>query len=65
MPTSLSEFLAIPFRATSIAVYLENKATPETLRRLEERIFNTLLVILKSRIKALKSHTINQIDLYI
>jgi hypothetical protein len=34
MPTSLPEFLAIPFRATGIAVYLENKGTPEMVQKI-------------------------------
>jgi hypothetical protein len=36
MPTSLPEFLAIPFRGTSMAVYLENKGTSETVQKIGE-----------------------------
>ena len=37
MPASPGQSTAIPFRATGIAIYLENNGTPETVQKIVER----------------------------
>jgi hypothetical protein len=45
MLTSPCRPLAIPFRATGIAVYLENKGTSETVQKIGEANFQSDFVI--------------------
>jgi len=61
MPDSPGQSTAIPFRATGIAIYLENNGTSETVQKIAEGIFNPLFVISQSRINARNTHCIRSI----
>jgi hypothetical protein len=41
MPTSPGQSTAIPFRATGIAIYLENKGTSQTVQKIAEGNFQS------------------------